>query len=137
MVNDTDAHQWMQRIAEAAEASFWGYLGCRLESMSEKSVTISLEVKPHHLNIIGIVHGGVLSSLLDNAMGVAVMSARPDEHTVTTNLNVHFVAPMKQTKLMVMAEIVHESRKMITTQGTITDREGNISTIGTGSFRVI
>lgn len=127
----------MLRLADAAEATFWGYLGCKLERMADDQVIISLEVKPHHLNIIGIVHGGVLSSLLDNAMGLAVMAVRPEEKAVTTNLNVLFVAPMKETKLIVKAEIVHQSRKMITTQGTITDHEGNLSAIGSGSFRVI
>jgi uncharacterized protein (TIGR00369 family) len=100
-------------------------------------VTIALDAKPQHLNLIGIVHGGVLSSLLDNAMGIIIMTARPEEKVVTTNLNVHFVSPLKEGRLLVTAEIVHQSRKMITTQGRVTDSEGNLGTIGTGTFRVI
>jgi uncharacterized protein (TIGR00369 family) len=137
MKQQLEQEQWMQQLAQAAEPTFWGFLGCKMESMDERGVIISLEVVPHHLNIIGIVHGGVLSSLLDNAMGIAVMAARPGEKAVTTNLNVQFVAPMKETKLIVSANIVHQSRKMITTHGTITDAEGNLSAVGTGSFRII
>jgi uncharacterized protein (TIGR00369 family) len=137
MEKPSEKEQAIQRLAKAAESTFWGFLGCELVSVTDNQVTISLEAESHHMNIIGIVHGGVLSSLLDNAMGIAVMATRPEDKVVTTNLNVHFVSPLKEGKLIVTAEIVHQSRKMITTQGRVTDAEGNLSTIGTGSFRVI
>ncbi|MBD0383109.1 PaaI family thioesterase [Paenibacillus sedimenti] len=132
-----EIEQRLQRLAAAAEPTFWGFLGCEFVSMEAGVVTVALDAKPHHLNLIGIVHGGVLSSLLDNAMGIAIMTARPEEKVVTTNLNVHFVSPLKEGRLLVTAEIVHQSRKMITTQGRVTDSEGNLGTIGTGTFRVI
>ncbi|WP_315861951.1 PaaI family thioesterase [Paenibacillus larvae] len=76
------------------------------------------------MNLIGIVHGGVTSSLLDNAMGMAVMLARPKDKVVTTNLNAHFVSPLKEGPLFVTAEVVHESRKIITATGRVTDEYG-------------
>lgn len=127
----------LQQLAAAAEATFWGYLGCEFISMKDHVITIALDAKPHHLNPIGIVHGGVLSSLLDNAMGIVVMTARPEEKSVTTNLNVNFVAPLYEGRLLVTAELVHQSRKMITAQGRVVDREGNLGTIATGTFRII
>ncbi|MDQ0888468.1 uncharacterized protein (TIGR00369 family) [Paenibacillus sp. V4I9] len=127
----------LQQLAASAEPTFWGFLGCEFVSVQDNIITIALEAKTHHLNPIGIVHGGVLSSLLDNAMGIVVMMARPEDKVVTTNLNVHFVAPLYEGRLLVTAELVHQSRKMITTQGRVVDREGNLGTIGTGTFRVI
>ncbi|UJF35919.1 PaaI family thioesterase [Paenibacillus hexagrammi] len=133
----SDQSARLQRMAELAEPTFWGYLGCEFVRLEEEVVEIALEAKSHHLNMIGIVHGGVLSSLLDNAMGVVVMAARPQDKVVTTNLNVTFVSPLKEGRLLVTAEIIHQSRKMITAQGRIVDQEGNLGTVGTGSFRVI
>ncbi|MDD9267918.1 PaaI family thioesterase [Paenibacillus sp. GCM10023248] len=127
----------LRQLAAAAEPTFWGFLGCEFVGLQDGIITIALEAKPHHLNPIGIVHGGVLSSLLDNAMGIVVMMARPEDKIVTTNLNVHFVAPLYEGRLTVTAELVHQSRKMITAQGRVTDREGNLGTMGTGTFRVI
>lgn len=89
------------------------------------------------MNLIGIVHGGVTSSLLDNAMGMAVMLARPKDKVVTTNLNAHFVSPLKEGPLFVTAEVVHESRKIITATGRVTDEYGDLGTMGMGSFRII
>lgn len=131
-----DQDQELQRMAELAEPTFWGYLGCEFIGMDEGKVTIAIDAKAHHLNPIGIVHGGVLSSLLDNAMGIAAMAQRPQEKVVTTNLNVTFVSPLHAGRLLVTAEVVHQSRKMITAQGRVTDAGGNLGTIGIGSFRV-
>ncbi|WP_315971272.1 PaaI family thioesterase [Paenibacillus sp. N3.4] len=123
--SNDQAKRRLQLLAAAAEPTFWGFLGCEFVSLAEDGViTISLDAKSHHLNLIGIVHGGVLSSLLDNAMGIVVMMARPEEKAVTTNLNVHFVSPLHEGRLQVTAEIVHQSRKMITAQGRITDSNG-------------
>ncbi|WNR42208.1 PaaI family thioesterase [Paenibacillus roseipurpureus] len=127
----------LQQLAASAESTFWGFLGCEFVTMENGAITIALEAKPHHLNPIGMVHGGVTSSLLDTAMGIIAMIARPEEKVVTTNLNVHFVSPLYAGRLLVTAELVHQSRKMITAQGRVVDSEGNLGTMGTGTFRVI
>jgi len=136
-MNEAERMAYIAKIAEAAEETFWGYLGCQLESLSPKQAVISLEATAHHMNLIGMVHGGVLSSLLDNAMGVLIATLLPGAKTVTTNLNVHFVAPMYAGKLIVTADLLHQSRKMLTVYGSITDSEGHLGSIGTGTFRII
>ncbi|WP_235918346.1 PaaI family thioesterase [Paenibacillus lutrae] len=124
-------------MIDQAKDTFWDYLGCELLEASTEKVVIRLNAQQHHLNLIGIVHGGVTSSLLDNAMGIVLMLARPDEKIVTTNLNVQFVAPMQPGELIVTAELVHQTRKMLTASGRVTDAQGRLGTLGTGTFRVI
>ncbi|GAB6928230.1 hydroxyphenylacetyl-CoA thioesterase PaaI [Paenibacillus sp. JCM 10914] len=131
-----DKEAYMEAMAKAAEPTFWGYLGCKLASASSEAVVVTLDAQPHHMNMMGIVHGGVLSSLMDNAMGIAVMLERPGESTVTSNLNVHFVMPAKAGKLTVTASIVHQTRRSVTTECRITDAKGDLVAISTGSFRV-
>lgn len=128
---------YIRSLTEAAAPTFWGYLGCEVEECTNHRVVLTLDPKPHHMNLIGIVHGGVLSSLIDNAMGVAVMLIRRGEATVTSNLNVQFVSPAKEGKLTVTAEVVHTTGRSLTAQARIIDFEGNLVTLGTGSFRVI
>ncbi|MFC7679126.1 PaaI family thioesterase [Paenibacillus sp. GCM10028914] len=127
---------YMQAMSKAAEPTFWGYLGCEMESASEEAVIITLDTQPHHMNMMGIVHGGVLSSLMDNAMGIAVMMERPGESTVTSNLNVHFLTPAKEGRLTVKANIMHRTRRSMTTESRITHENGELVAISTGSFRV-
>ncbi|KKO52675.1 PaaI family thioesterase [Paenibacillus sp. DMB20] len=134
--SEEEREAYIQAMTKAAEPTFWGYLGCQMESAGEEEIVVTLDAQPHHLNMMGIVHGGVLSSLMDNAMGIAVMLKRPGESTVTSNLNVHFVMPAKEGKLTVRAHIVHETRRSVTTESRITDGNGELVAISTGSFRV-
>ena len=134
--SEQDREKYMEAMSKAAEPTFWGYLGCQMESADENEVVVTLDARPHHLNMMGIVHGGVLSSLMDNAMGIAVMLRRPGESTVTSNLNVHFVMPAKEGKIITRARIVHETRRSVTTESRITDEKGELIALSTGSFRV-
>lgn len=127
--------EW-EALERSANGTFWTYLGCKLVKWDGRQVVITLDVQPHHLNLIGILHGGVHSSLLDNAMGLAAMASRPQEKVVTAVLNVHFVSPIRTGLATVTAEIVHSTRKGITAQGRIMDADGRLGSIGTGSFRV-
>jgi uncharacterized protein (TIGR00369 family) len=127
----------LERWRKAAESTFWGLVGCEFEELTEKQIVVSLEIRPHHLNLIGILHGGVHATMIDSAMGLLAMIARPEENMVTTNLNLNYVAPTGKGKVVVTAEIVHMSRKMVTTQAYARTGEGELLAFGTGTFRVI
>lgn len=127
----------LDQLYAQAKGTFWDYLGCETLTAEPGHVVLKLDAGRHHLNAIGIVHGGVLSSLLDNAMGLATMLARPDENTVTSNLNVNFVAPLQVGELRVTAEIVHETRRSITCTGRVMDAEGKLGSLALATFRVI
>jgi uncharacterized protein (TIGR00369 family) len=129
--------EWLELLANRAKGTFWELLGCKAESAEAGRAVVTMEVKPEHLNAIGIVHGGVLSTMLDNAMGLAAFSSRPGQSIVTTNLNVHFVAPLGKGRLVATAAIIHESRSTITVEASVTDGDGKLGTVGTGSFRVV
>jgi uncharacterized protein (TIGR00369 family) len=132
-----DQEKWLQKLEERAKGTFWEHLGCKAERVSPERTVITLEAEKRHLNALGIVHGGVLSSLIDNAMGLAVMSAHPERSTVTTNLNVHFVAPLELGKLTAVATVLHSTRSTLTVQAAVTGHDGKLGTFGTGSFRLL
>lgn len=120
-----------------AEKTFWGHLGCRVESVSQQKVEIALEIQDHHLNSLGILHGGVYASMLDSAMGLLAMYAKQNAKIVTTNLNIHYVSPIRAGQIRVNTSLLHESAKTITAQGIATGDDGAVLAIGTGSFRIL
>lgn len=136
-MDNTNGRSKLEHLKELAQKTFWGYVGCELEYMDESKVIVTLEVKEHHLNLIGIMHGGVHTTLLDSAMGIIAMAARPGENVVTSNLNVHFTSPVRIGKVTVIAEILHKSGKMITAQGSLRSDENRLCALATASFRVI
>jgi uncharacterized protein (TIGR00369 family) len=121
---------------QAAKGTFMEVLGFRWESVSAAEVALTLKVARRHLNHLGIVHGGVHASLLDSAMGLAVMALRPGEEMETTNLNIHYLAPLRTGTLRVTASPVHETRHTVTAQGRVFNGDGELAAFATASFRV-
>ena len=52
-----------------------------------------LEVAEIHLNRRGHLHGGMLSTLADNSLAMAVAAAVPSRPIATVQLNIHFIGP--------------------------------------------
>ena len=127
---------WM-RLAEAAQSTFWGYMGCEVVRADSRKAEISLKIRPELLNMLGIVHGGVLATLMDNAMGLVVMLACPDERTVTANMNIQYLKSANGGTLSCQAELVHRSQRSFTLQSSIYGEEGDLLAWGSGSFRLV
>ncbi len=128
---------FLSAISDRTPGTFWEHLGCRAVEVGSERTVVVIDVEPKHLNPMGIVHGGVLSSLLDSAMGVAVMHAHPNHHAVTTNLNLHYVASFQEGTLTATAHILHASRSTVTVEARVEDAQGKLGTTATGSFRLL
>lgn len=137
MEGDLDLVEFVRKMEEAAKGTFWEELGCVLVRAEPGITVVTLDAGSRHLNGIGIMHGGVHASLLDNAMGITAMVARPNDKVVTTNLNVHYLSPLHAGTVTVTAELIHQSRKMVTVFGKIEDSQGRLGSWGSGSFRVL
>ncbi|RST03415.1 PaaI family thioesterase [Streptomyces sp. WAC07149] len=76
-------------------ASMMSTLGFRLTEVEEGSVVFEGDPGDHLLNPMGTVHGGFLATLLDSALGSAVMTRLPAGTAYTTvQLGVHMVRPV-------------------------------------------
>ncbi|WP_372775318.1 PaaI family thioesterase [Paenibacillus sp. 79R4] len=133
---DRNKDAQMQEWERLAKGTFWDYLGSQVETVNERQAVVTLEIKPHHHNMIGIVHGGVHATLLDSAMGLLAMVNRPNCNVVTTNLNMNYVAKSSSGKMIVTAELIHSSRTMITAHAFAKMDNGVLCAFGTGTFRV-
>lgn len=127
----------LEAMAEKEQTTFWGYLGCELAELTEEQVELRLPLVKHHLNGMGIVHGGVISSLLDNAMGIIAGSTRKGVPMVTSNMNVHFVAPLIGDEARAIGRVLHGSHKTLTCYAEVLDVRGQVCAIATGTFRAL
>lgn len=77
-----------------ARSRFHGWMGMRLDGLGDGASEIALEVEPHHTNLMGVLHGGVISSLADAATGIAMLTALDDGWShLTTSLQMTFLSP--------------------------------------------
>lgn len=123
-------------IMQREEKSFWGLLGMRLISAEKDRVEIGITAGDSHLNSMGIVHGGVLSAMMDQAMGTLVAVSKDGIQGVTTHLNVNFVSPMRKGELIATAYPVHESSRSMTLKAEVRDSNDVLGCISTATFRL-
>ncbi|HZY92196.1 MAG TPA: PaaI family thioesterase [Thermoplasmata archaeon] len=88
--------------------------------------TVVGAVERRHLNINQVVHGGVYATILDTAMGGAVVTKLAgDEVTATTSLYVEFLRPAREGQtLRARGEVVRRGRHLAFVKGDLTDGEG-------------
>ena len=87
-----------------AAQSFVDTHGVHSRTADDGTATLELDATEEHLNPAGTVHGGVLATLVDTAMGQAVRS-RTDEADVpaTSQLTVTYLRPAQPRDVTVTA----------------------------------
>jgi uncharacterized protein (TIGR00369 family) len=97
-------------------------------------------VKREHFNPGGSLHGGVLSTLLDSAMGHSVRTVRPaDAMHAAINLSIQFLAPTLEAggTLTIEGRVVQKGKRVVFTEGVATDASGKELARGTSSYAIL
>jgi len=76
------------------DSEFYRWAGVEVIDASPGVVEIAFEANSQHLNLQGLVHGGILATLADTAMGLAVRTVlEPGRRHVTVQLGIEFLSP--------------------------------------------
>src|SRR4051794_5285808 len=85
---------------------FAGRLGAVVSEVDEGTARLTFDATDEHLNPAGTVHGGVLATLVDTAMGQAVRSTTGDgDVPATSQLTVTYLRPGQTGPLEVTARV--------------------------------
>lgn len=80
-----------------------------------------------------ILHGGIISALLDEVMIKAVIAK--GTLVVTAEIQVKFIKPVKiGEKLFLEGRVTGEQKKIFTAEGTVSNSKGEIVAAGKGRF---
>ena len=104
-------------------------LGFDLAEVGDGFAVFTLVPGEHHYNPLATMHGGVICTLLDSAMGCAVHTVVPKGSTYTTaELKVNFVRPITCDTPPVRAEgrVIHRGRQLATAEGKLLDGTGRL-----------
>jgi len=119
---------------EVPPAPISATLDFKLVEVGEGMTRFEGEPNESHFNPMGSVHGGWSATLLDSAMGSAVMSLC-DEKTAysTAQLALHLTRAIFPATGKVIAEgrVVHRGKTVVTAEGKLTDEKGRVLAHGT------
>ena len=120
------------------KSPFHQWTGLELLSVGDGNAELSLDLLPHHFNPQGIVHGGVITSLADSAIGLALRSRlRPGLTHRTAQLNVHFLAKGEGNRLIGRGRAIHLGQRMGYGEAEVVDRGERLLARATGTFIVL
>lgn len=115
-------------------------IGFRLVKVEPGEVTFEFEPAEIHYNPMGGVHGGVVTTLLDSAMGLAVLAQLPlGSGFSTLEVKVNFVRGISAETGTLLAEgkVVHPGAKVATAESRLVDRQGKLYAHGTTTCLVL
>jgi len=87
--------------------NFLHYIGCKVDKSDKDSAGLSIEICKEHMQHLGYVHGGVISTLADNT-GWFVLKPYLDEKqtAVTQELTVNYLHPGKGKKISSVGKLI-------------------------------
>lgn len=96
-------------------------LGLDPKGFDGDDYVVELPVEPRHLNVGGIVHGGVICSLLDTAMARSWFMR--DKNQVLTagtlEMKVNFLGSAQEGTLTARGHVVHVTRRTVMVEGRV------------------
>jgi uncharacterized protein (TIGR00369 family) len=113
----------MERVRPRFERQgFMRTLGAKLESVDSGTVTISCGFDERLTQQQGLLHGGVLASLLDVACGYAALTMMPaDREVLTVEFKINFLKPAKTDRVIAVGQVVQSGRTLTVCEGTVFD----------------
>ncbi len=90
----------------------------------------AFRIAAHHCNLRGVVHGGMLMTFADLALGQAVWDATDKAPSVTLNMQSQFIAPAHEGDLVeVCPELTRQTRGMVFMRGDFTVKGKIVMTV--------
>jgi uncharacterized protein (TIGR00369 family) len=94
---------------------------------AEGWIKLGFEGKPEFLNPAGFVQGGMLSAMLDDTMGPAVLvMTEAKSYTTTVSLTVNFLSPAKSGPIIAEAKVTQLGKSIAFVEGRLTAADGTL-----------
>jgi uncharacterized protein (TIGR00369 family) len=125
-----------KRIREAfASVPFVHLLKVELGEVKRGAATLYLEVRDELRQNKGVVHGGVIASLVDTAAAFAIITAlEKDQTTTTVDLTIHYLRPLHRGRVTAQARVLRAGRRILTIRIDVLDETQALAATALTSF---
>jgi uncharacterized protein (TIGR00369 family) len=110
-------------------------LGIVVEQRSPGRARMRLTVDPTWNNPNGVLHGGVVYTLIDYSMGGAVKEGLPEgDYCATVQAQVSYLTPVREGALWVDTTVVKQGRNIAFTESKVWDNSARLVATASGSM---
>ena len=108
------------------------FLGMRLVDLSEGYAKVAMKLRPEYTNFIGLVFGGIVMSVADEAFSYGTNSVITPN--VASQFNIHFVAGADANdELIAECRVVKTGKRVCISEMTVTNQDGKLIASATGT----
>jgi len=114
------------------------HLPFKLASIELDRAQIKLDVADCHLQPFGMVHGGVIATLIDTATFWAAFLRLPEEHgLVNIDLKLNYLRPINDGTIIAAGYCLKTGRTLSYAEASVTDNQGTLLAHGTSTLMVM
>lgn len=99
---------------------------------------MEMKIDPIWHNPNGVLHGGVIYTMVDYSMGSAVQPDLPEgEYCATIEAKINYLSAVREGTLTVDTEVVKQGRNIAFTESKVTAGKGKLVATGSGTIFII
>ncbi|HKJ25216.1 MAG TPA: PaaI family thioesterase [Myxococcota bacterium] len=117
------------------DSDFTREIGMEMGRVEDGVCVIELELDARHMSVAQRAHGGVLFTMLDTAMGRAVISRLPPGRgCATVEAKINYLRPIQAGRLRAEGRALDLTRRTAYAEGTVRDDQGRVLARSSGTF---
>ncbi|HWF87745.1 MAG TPA: PaaI family thioesterase [Pyrinomonadaceae bacterium] len=110
-------------------------LGIEVVLAEPGHAVLTMNLRHEHMRNDAIAHGGVVATLIDSAMAIAIMAMLADgERTVTVDLTIHYLRPVTEGLAKASARVVRAGRKVVTVSAELFDKDEKLAATAISTY---
>ena len=131
-VRDSVADNIAELQVKAETEPIAAFLGMRLIELSEGYAKVAMKLRPEYINFVGLVFGGIITSLVDEAFAYATNSVITPN--VASQLNIYFIAGADvNDELTAECRVVKAGKRVCISEMTVVNQDGKLIASATGT----
>ena len=101
------------------------------------TITSQFTPEPNLCSYTGVLHGGIIASILDEGMGWTGYPST-EKYFFTAELTVRYKKPVSTDRTYTLkAELISMRKRLYVAKGSITDAEGTVYATGEGKYMLL
>jgi len=113
-------------------------LAIRVVRKHKDGVTIQCPLRDEFLNSTGVLHGGVIASVADEAAWHAMLHAYKGERpATTTELKINYLRPIAGGKILARAYVLRAGKTLCVSRVDVFDTQKRLSAVGVVTYMLL
>jgi uncharacterized protein (TIGR00369 family) len=131
---------YLKKVQEPGQTvnPLFAFLGIGFETLTREQVVLRLPFRHDFIQGAGVIAGGLMAALADEAMAhVVLANVSAGQNTATVEMNMRFLKAAARGDMLAAATLVKRGRRIITVQADVTDAGGQVLAQAGASFMVL